>query len=181
MSSSRTCQGPIRPAALALVLGVCMLVGLAGPAAPAQAASAIPACASPGLVVWMQTEGNATAGPIYYQLQFTNLSGRTCTLGGYPGVSGIGLSGRQLGKAAARESSSRPRVVKLADGATAKATLRIVPGGFYSAASCGPLTAAGLRVYPPDQRSAKTIPFPFEACSRRGPTYLTVGPVRQNP
>jgi hypothetical protein len=40
------------------------------------------------------------AGSIYYHLEFTNLSGRACTLVGYPGVSAINLSGHQLGSAA---------------------------------------------------------------------------------
>jgi len=50
----------------------------------------------------------------------------------------------------------------------------------FSPSACGPRTAAGLRVFPPNQTRAKTIPFPFAACSARGPkapVYMTVGPV----
>ena len=56
--------------------------------------------------------------------------------------------------------------------------LRIVEAGNYPASKCGRVTAAGLRVYPPGQSSAKTIPFPFEACSRSGPAHLAIGPVK---
>jgi hypothetical protein len=38
--------------------------------------------------------------------------------------------------------------------------------------------AAGLRVYPPDQTKAKIVPFPFLACLRSGPTYLSIAPVQ---
>jgi hypothetical protein len=36
------------------------------------------------------------------------------------------------------------------------------------------VTAAGLRVYPPNQTRARLVPFPFGACSRAGPIYLHV-------
>jgi hypothetical protein len=42
---------------------------------------------------------------------------------------------------------------------------------------CGPVTAAGLRVYPPNQTQSRVTPFPFTACSKNGPVYLTIGPV----
>ena len=42
----------------------------------------------------------------------------------------------------------------------------------------GRLAAAGLRVFPPNQRASKTIPFPFPACGRTGgPGFLKIGPV----
>jgi Protein of unknown function (DUF4232) len=52
-------------------------------------------------------------------LELTNLSGHTCTLIAYSGVSAVNLRGRQLGKAASRTSSPQPKLVTLADGATA--------------------------------------------------------------
>lgn len=143
------------------------------------AAAGTPRCATAGLVVWLDTQGNGTAGSIYYQLQLTNLSGRTCTLGGYPGVSAVSLQGRQLGRAASRESGAKARTVTLANGATAEATLRIVAAGNFPRSACKQTTAAGLRVYPPSQTTAKTVPYPFEACSRSGPTVLIVGPIRK--
>lgn len=137
-----------------------------------------PRCATGGLVVWMDTQGNGTAGSSFFTLRFTNLSGRACTLLGYPGVSAVDLHGRQVGKAATREPM-RARVVSVARGATATAILRIVDADNFPAGVCRQVTAAGLRVYPPGQRTAKTIPFPFRACSRAaGPAYLHVRPVK---
>jgi hypothetical protein len=56
--------------------------------------------------------------------------------------------------------------------------LQIIQADNFSAASCHQVTAAGLRVFPPNQRASKVIPFPFRACSRAGPVYLSVQAVR---
>ena len=142
------------------------------PAALAAPAAA-PQCPISGLVVWLNTQGNAAAGSSYYTLEFTNLSGHSCTLKGYPGVSALGLNGAALGSAASREPSSSA-VVTLANGSAATAVLRIVVAQNYPVSKCHAVTAAALRVYPPGQTVAKVVPFPFSACSKAGPQFLTV-------
>jgi len=158
-------------------------VAVCAPASPAAgatpAASTTPACSTSGLVVWLDTQGNGTAGSIYYHLEFTNLSGHACTLRGYPGVSAVSLTGHKLGSAAARERSHKPRTVTLANGTTAIAVLRIVEAGAFSRSSCGQVTAAGLRVYLPNRTTAKVVPFPLSACSRTGPVYLSVQAIQK--
>jgi hypothetical protein len=152
---------------------------LASSGSPASAArTAVPGCATSGLDVWLDTQGSGAAGTIYYDLEFTNLSGASCTLFGYPGVSGVSLSGTQLGKAASRNHAFTPHVVTLANGATATAIVGIRQVSLFPPAQCKPVTAAGLRVYPPGQTAAKVVPFPFGACSKTGPVYLTVMTVR---
>lgn len=150
---------------LALVLAV-------GPLQPSAAAGA-PRCAASGLVVWLDTRGSAAAGSSYYTLEFTNLSGHACTLAGYPGVSAIDRAGHQVGSAAGRNPSP-VRLVRLARGDTATAVLQIVQAANFPPAACHRVTAAGLRVYPPNQTAARIVPFPFPACSRRGPVFLQV-------
>ncbi len=138
--------------------------------------AATPACTSSGLVVWMNTNGNGAAGSVFFKLQFTNLSGHSCTLRGFPGVSAVSLRGRQLGRAASH--GGKRRTITIANGKTAKATLRIVDALNFPPSKCVPVTAAGLRVFAPNATKAKIVPFPFTACSRAsGPTYLSVGPV----
>jgi hypothetical protein len=148
----------------------------------ASTASAAPAstrrCDTLTLVVWLDTQGNGAAGSIFYDLMLTNLSGRTCTLAGYPGVSAVNLTGRQFGKAARRNPQHTPRTITLADGASAKAVLQITDVANFPAATCRPVNAAGLRVYPPNQTTSKIVPFPFRACSRNGPVYLSVEAVQ---
>jgi hypothetical protein len=37
-------------------------------------------------------------------------------------------------------------------------------------------TAAGFRIFPPNQTRAKLVPFPFGACSASGPVFMIVRP-----
>ena len=66
----------------------------------------------------------------------------------------------------------------LANGKTATAVLGIVDTGVFSRSACRPVTAAGLRVFPPNQTRSKVVPFPFSTCSPpHGPASLNVGAV----
>ncbi|HEY4348762.1 MAG TPA: DUF4232 domain-containing protein [Gaiellaceae bacterium] len=138
------------------------------------ASATVRACSTSGLVVWLDTQGDGAAGSTYFKLKFTNQSGRTCTLKGYPGVSGIALSGHQLGSPATRSHATAARAVRLVNGGTVAATLRIVQAGNFPAHACRVVSASGLRVYPPGQTAARIVPFPFPACSQAGPAYLQV-------
>lgn len=164
--------------AFAAAAALAPAAAMAAPSAAGQAGHiATPACATSGLDVWLDTQGSGAAGTIYYKLNFTNLSGGTCTLFGYPGVSGVNLGGTQLGSAATRIGAT-PHTVTLANGATAFARIGIVQAGIFPLSQCGPMTAAGLRVFPPNQTQSKKVPFPFPACSKTGPLYLKVMPVQ---
>jgi hypothetical protein len=164
-------------AALAYLAALIPAAALAAGGSPTSAAST-PACTTSGLVVWLNTEGNGTAGSIYYTLEFTNLSSQTCTLGGYPGVSAVNLAGHQLGSPASRENTGTPHVITLASGASATAVLRIVEAGNFPSSTCHLVTAAWLRVFPPNLTASKVVPFPFDACSHTGPVYLQVRAVK---
>lgn len=139
-------------------------------ATPSHAAT--PACASRSLVVWLNTQGGTAAGSSYYKLEFTNLSARACTLRGYPGVSAIGADGLQLGSPAGRNPAHAARTVTIARGGSAVAVLQITDAHNFPPASCRLVTAVGLRVYAPGATQAKTIPFPFPACSKTGSVTL---------
>ena len=163
--------------ALACATTLASLAALvAATTSPAHAAKAASAhrCSTSGLVLWLNTAGNGAAGSIYYNLYLTNLSGRPCTLKGYPRVSAVNLAGHQIGAPAARETDKQPALVTLGRGVTATAVLRIVQAGNFPAARCGAVTAAGLRVFPPGQSTSKVVPFPFQACSRAGTSVLAV-------
>jgi hypothetical protein len=147
-------------------------------ATPQRASASSSPCATSGLVIWLANGfGDGTAGSVYYKLEITNLSGRACTLKGFPGVTAVDLSGRRLGGMAQPEPGRKPRLAKLAKGASATVQLRIVEAGAITPSVCRPAMAAGLRVSPPGQTASKLVPLPFEACSR-GPSVLSVGPVR---
>jgi len=165
-------------AAIGLTLGIAgaAAAGATSPAgrSGAAAVAVTPKCATSGLVIWLDTTGQGTMGSTYYHLEFTNLSGHTCTISGYPPVSAVNLSGQQVGSAGSPDSTAKPGVISLANGARASTALRIVDVNNFSASSCQKATAAGLRVYPPGQTSSKLVPFPFSACSLTGPVFLHV-------
>jgi Protein of unknown function (DUF4232) len=139
-----------------------------------------PACTAFGLGAWVAiNQGNGAAGTIYYPLEFTNLSGHTCLLFGFPGVSALDAQGRQLGSPANWERTTPPRTVILAPGATAHTILAYHDAAVSTEPGCDPVnTAVLLRVYPPGQHSATDAAYDFESCSHAGPLYLSiVGPI----
>src|SRR3954466_10897134 len=80
-----------------------------------------PACRSSQLAVWRAEPGDPALGSVYYELQFSNVSDRACSLQGFPRVVAAGDSDNQVGAAAAREPGSTPDRVVLRPGATAHA------------------------------------------------------------
>jgi uncharacterized protein DUF4232 len=164
-------------AVAAMVAALALAGGPAGAATPATGATT-PTCQTQGLVVWINTQGNGSAGTIFYTLNFTNLSGHPCMLRGFPGVSAVSLHGGTLGKSASRDSGQTVKNVTLTNGHTARAVLGLVDIGALSPTMCPPTTAAGLRVFPPNQTASKVVPFPFPACGRMGgPAFLRIRPV----
>jgi Protein of unknown function (DUF4232) len=156
------------------------VAGSGGPvAAPAKAAHArrTAPCTTAGLAVWLGVgDGGHAAGSSYLPIELTNTSQRACHLRGHPGVSAYGAG--QIGSPARRVTGFRARTVTLQPGATAHALLQIVVAGNYPAARCGPVEAAGLRVYPPGQRTAAFVPYAFPACSKATARVLFVRPVQ---
>ncbi len=166
-----------RAALAATVTGItAALLAASTWAVPSAAAS--PPCRTSQLTLWIGLPGSGAAGSTYYELEFSNTSPTTCTLFGYPGVSAVGVNGRQLGSAAARDRAYSPTTVTLAPGVTAHAVLRVTNADIFAPAVCRPTTATGLMVYPPNQRSAVTVAFPLRACTTTGPTFLTTRVVR---
>jgi Protein of unknown function (DUF4232) len=182
-------SSPRRLIGAAAIACAAALLPAAALAATSSPAASTPRCATAGLVVWLNVPpGHDYAGGAYYDLEFTNLSGHACTLRGYPGVSAVSLTGRQLGSPAGWGSPATT-TVSLASGATATAELQIAdPGGYGNRCLLPPPwqqpwrpgtlpTAAGLRVYPPDQTASTVIPYPLQACAHAGPVWIHAGPV----
>jgi hypothetical protein len=165
-------------ACAAALIPVAALAATASRAAPAAAAST-PGCNTGGMVVWINYEQGA-AGTLFYILNFTNLSGQACTLRGHPGVSAVNLSGAQIGRPArwGNPGNARLRTVRLAPGATATAVLAVTNVYVFPAKACHRVTAAGLRVYPPNQFASKLVPYPIGACSTKQ-VFMTAGVVQK--
>jgi Protein of unknown function (DUF4232) len=151
----------------------------AAPAAPA-AHAAIGTCPTSALEVWLGVgPGGATAGSTFQPLEFTNISHQACTEFGFPGVSAVRNSGRQIGRAAGR--SGTPSAVTLQPGQTANASLQFTDVSNLTSAPCRPINAFHLKIFAPDQFGSSEISgFRFQACrgTSAGLTFLHVGPLQ---
>jgi hypothetical protein len=124
-----------------------------------------PACATSGLRLSLGISQGYTGG-VYVAIVFTNTSGATCTLYGYPGVSLVSAPPyTQIGLAAQRSSSTPVKLITLAPGATANALLQIVDALNFPTATCAPAKASYLRVYPPNQTAPVYLANASEGCA----------------
>jgi Protein of unknown function (DUF4232) len=152
-------------------------VVLACAASGARAAAAVPICSNGSLHVSARSRHNSTAGSTYVGLVFTNRSGHTCALTGYPGVSAVDAAGRRLGAPATRNPQTSVRTVVVAPGRRATALVQITDAGVFPQSSCRAVRAVGLRVYAPNTRVSQVARYSFRACSVPGHAYLHVGAV----
>jgi hypothetical protein len=124
-----------------------------------------PSCATSALHATIGL-GNGAAGSTYLPITFTNTSGTSCTLYGYPGVSFVSdpSGGPQIGAAATRNPQTPSQVVTLAAGATAHATLQLVTAQNFPPSKCKITTAHWLRVYPPGETAPIYLKFKAQVC-----------------
>ena len=123
------------------------------------------ACATSGLSVKLG-QANGAAGSSFIPIVFTNTSGSSCSLFGYPGVSFVtGPGGSQIGLAAARVATQPAANVVLAPGGTASAPLRVVDAQNFPASSCQLATAGTLKIFPPGQTAALYISYTSKTCA----------------
>jgi hypothetical protein len=122
--------------------------------------------------------GSGAAGSTYYPIEFTNTSGATCTLYGYPGVSFITASGGQLGAAATEDPTYPRELVTLTPGAVAHAELRVTDAMNYPSPACQVVTAHRLRVFPPGQTNPLYLTLDARACAITSVQILSVQTVQ---
>jgi len=128
----------------------------------------VPSCQASGLRLTRGVTG-AAAGSTYIQIEFTNASGITCTLYGYPGVAltTTRTPGSQVGAAASRAATKPEDLVTLTPGETADAQVQIVDVLNYPTANCEPASASYLQVYPPGQKTALYLPLSAQGCAKQ--------------
>jgi Protein of unknown function (DUF4232) len=137
------------------------------PATSQSSAATGPAACPNGSLQVKQGVAQGYAGGVYVVITFTNTSGSSCTLLGYPGVSLVsGPSNTQIGLAAKRSTAHPVKLVTLAPGATGNALLQIVDALNYPPASCAPTKATALRVYPPNQTASVLLPNTSNGCAK---------------
>ncbi|WP_328459747.1 DUF4232 domain-containing protein [Streptomyces sp. NBC_00448] len=124
---------------------------------PVADASGTPMCATSQLSAALGG-GDAGAGNLYRYLVITNTSGTTCHLTGYPGLSMLDASGKQIGRPATRDARTYSAVV-LKPGASASDTIHTV----NHQGTCLPASTK-LKVYPPGNTASLTIPGAITDC-----------------
>jgi Protein of unknown function (DUF4232) len=103
--------------------------------------------------------GDAGAGNLYRFLVVTNHSTTACHLAGYPGLSLLDASGRQIGEPADREPRTYQPVV-LQPGGSASDTIHTA----NQMGSCQPASAK-LRIYPPGSRASLVFAGQVTICN----------------
>lgn len=109
--------------------------------------------------------GDAGAGTRWRPLRFTNVSGSSCVIQGFPGVSYVaGDDGHQVGTAAYRDGS-KGAPITLQNGSTAYAAVGFTNVQNYDPADCKPTAVRGLRVYPPQETHSMFVPAEGTGCA----------------
>jgi hypothetical protein len=155
-----------------LAAGAAAAAVVALTAAPAVAATPVrdtpgtPMCATSHLSAALHG-GDAGAGNLYQYLVLTNHGSTACHLTGFPGVSLLDGSGRQIGAPATREQETYAPVV-LKPGGSASDTVHTV----NHQGTCLP-TSAKVRVYPPGNTASLVLPGRITNCDDQ----LTITPL----
>lgn len=168
-------------AALTIGTGAAVWATSSASAAPAAPASSTPQCTAADLDVWLNLGPVGAAAGLENSVQlleFTNASNRACHLSGYPGLSALDAHGKQIGKAAGRDTEFKATTVTIAAGGTAHAEVDWVASGLSPAIKCKPTTATFIRVVPPGAKHSDFGFAPLPSCSAKGVTYLHVTTVR---
>ncbi len=132
-----------------------------GRAAGGRTGAGSPLCSTSQLEASAAPVGGA-AGSVHVDLVLTNAGGEPCTIAGYAGVSFVDAAGTMIGSPAVRDATVPGTGRVVAPGESVSAGLRVSQAANHPA--CDARTAAGLRVYPPENTESVVIPFPAQAC-----------------
>ncbi len=128
---------------------------------------AVARCFSANTRVWIGQPGDGAAGSSYFQLEFSNIGHAACTFYGYPGVSAVNTTGKQIGRPATHGGAKF--LITVAPGETAHVVLRATDAG---AVCTHPVNTVLLNVYPPGQFSSQLVSFQWQGCA--GKSVLSV-------
>ena len=166
--SSSPSAGPAKTVTVTAPPAASASTGASTPASGSSPAAAAGAAACPTRALRAKVGiGQGTAGSVYTVLDFTNISQVSCTLYGYPGVSlAGGTPVTQIGLPAAENKATPRKLVTLAPGATGNALLQITDANNYATATCHPVTAHYLQIFPPNQTTPIYLAYTSLTCSK---------------
>ena len=144
------------------VAGGVMMTAPSGSAAPGTRAT--PECTNAQVTASYQG-GDAAMSHVYGRIVLRNTSATTCWIRGYGGLSYVGGGdGQQVGAAADRTPSTKPRVV-LAPGDKVRSAVVETSTGPYPKSQCRPRPVDGFRVYLPDETRSQFIEHETTGCA----------------
>ncbi len=144
------------------VMGGVMMLAPSGTAAVGHRAT--PECTNDNLTASYKG-GDAATSHIYGRIILRNTSDKTCWVRGYGGLSYVGGgNGTQVGAAADRTPSNRPRVV-LAPGDKVRSAVAETSYAPYPKSKCQPTKVDGFRVYVPDETRSQFIKHRTTGCA----------------
>jgi hypothetical protein len=109
--------------------------------------------------------GDAAMSHVYGRIILRNTSDVSCWIRGYGGLSYVGGgNGKQVGAAADRTPSNKPRVV-LAPGDKVRSAVVETSTGPYPKKQCQPTPVDGFRVYLPDETKSQFIEHETTGCA----------------
>ncbi|MDQ4489910.1 DUF4232 domain-containing protein [Sinomonas sp. ASV486] len=130
-------------------------------------------CLSTQLEGSLQPGGGGAAGTVYQKIALKNTSQTACLLEGFAGVSLTnGPTGDPIGAPADRDTSVAVVPIVLQPGQSGAADFGLHQAGNFQ--GCTVVTAAGYRVYPPEDYGSLFIPAPATACSNADIHLLTL-------
>jgi hypothetical protein len=142
------------------VAGVVVMLAPTGSAA----ALATPECTNAHLTASYKG-GDAATSHVFGRIVLRNTSEQTCWIRGYGGLSYVGGGdGKQVGAAADRTASDKPKVV-LAPGDKVRSAVVETSTGPYSKKECQPTPVDGFRVYLPDETRSQFIEHETTGCA----------------
>lgn len=147
------------PRRLVLAAAVAALA-LAAAALPAASSAATPRCTVSSLLGELRSP-SAGAGQRQAKLVLTNVTRKTCSLGGYIGAQLLGARNRDLPTDVVRNTSRRAGTVVLDAGESAATTLQwgVVAGtGDRQSGECQP-TPARIEITPPNATGHLVLPW----------------------
>ena len=143
-----------------------VMLAPSGSAAPGEptASRATPECTNANLTARYRG-GDAAMSHVYGRIVLRNTSDRACWIRGYGGLSYVGGgNGTQVGAAADRTPSERPRVV-LTPGDKVRSAVVETSYAPYPRKKCRPTKVDGFRVYVPDETRSQYVPHRTTGCA----------------
>jgi len=125
------------------------------PSAPPKTVTAT-TCNADELSLKVTDGSDSGAGTLAYNLELTNTGSRTCTLGGFPGVSLVNDNGNMIGSPAERATNFEEKTLTLAPNTTVKSVVYVENSTNFDDGECKS-GATKFRVYPPNDTGYLSI------------------------